>query len=191
MRHFEGGIGMQLLFDFFPIFLFFIAYKFFGIFNATAVAILASGAQLAWVWHKKRRLEITYVVTFVLILVLGGATLVFHNPMFIKWKPTAIYWALGLLFGGSNYIGKKPVLQRLLSDKLTLPDKIWRRLSVGWTIFFLAVGGINLYVVYNFSTNAWVNFKLFGVLGLTFVFGLFQSMYVAKYLGGDLKGKAS
>ncbi|MFA6409080.1 MAG: septation protein A [Gammaproteobacteria bacterium] len=180
---------MQLLFDFFPIFLFFIAYKFFGIFNATAVAILASGAQLAWVWHKKRRLEMTYVITFVLILFLGGATLLFHNDMFIKWKPTAIYWALGLLFLGSNYVGERPVLQRLLSDKLTLPDDVWRRLSIGWAMFFLVVGVVNLFVVYNFSTNAWVNFKLFGVLGLTFVFGLLQSMYVAKYLGDELKDK--
>jgi len=178
---------MKLLFDFFPIILFFVAYKFFGIYIATSVAIVASLLQLMVDWLKNHRFEFTYVITFFLILVLGGATLLFHNVMFIKWKPTAIYWVLAIFFVGSDLIGKKPVIQRLLEKKMLLPNNIWKKLNLSWALFFMVVGAANLFVVYHFSTDAWVNFKLFGVLGLTIVFGVLQSLCIAKYLGEEVK----
>jgi len=176
---------MKLLFDFFPVIFFFVAYKFFGIFAATVVAMIASALQLGWDWYKNRRFEFTYVVTFMLIFVLGGATLISHNDMFIKWKPTAIYWVLALFFYGSQFIGKQSVIQRLIGTKMVLPNDVWKRLNTSWILFFLVVGALNLFVIYNFSTNFWVNFKLFGVLGMTILFGFLQSLYISKYLVAD------
>jgi len=173
---------VKLLFDFFPIILFFIAYKFFGIFTATFIAILASLFQLVFDWVKNRRFEFTYVITFILILVLGSATIFFHNEMFIKWKPTAIYWVLALFFLGSSFVGEKPIIQRLLGEKISLPPIAWKKLNFSWIVFFAIIGAVNLFVIYHFSTNTWVNFKLFGMLGLTLVFGILQSLYIAKYL---------
>lgn len=173
---------MKLLFDFFPIIFFFVFYKFFGIYVATSVAILASFAQLLFYWLKHRRFELTHVATFALIVLLGGATLFFKNAMFIKWKPTAIYWVLALAFLISHFVGKKTIIQKMLDKKLDLPSNIWRHLNLSWIIFFTLVGMVNLYVVYHYSTDTWVNFKLFGVLGLTILFGLLQSLYMSKYL---------
>lgn len=184
---------MKLLFDFLPIILFFITYKFFGIFAATGVAIAASAFQLSWDWYKNHRFEFTYVITFILIAILGGATLFLHNDIFIKWKPTAIYWVLAAVFFGSRLIGKKTVIQRLLGSKLVLPESIWKRLNTSWIIFFFTVGLVNLFVIYHFSTNTWVYFKLFGVLGITLLFGFLQSLYIAKYVNihGQEKDKLS
>lgn len=173
---------MKLLFDFFPIFFFFISYKFFGIFVATLVAIIASALQLGIFWFKNRRFEFIHVITFLMVLILGSATLFYHNEMFIKWKPTVIYWILALFFFGSQFLGQKNVLQRMLGNKFDLPHPIWRRLNFSWIVFFLIVGFINLFVVYHFTTSFWVNFKLFGVLGMTLAFGFLQSLYIGKYL---------
>lgn len=179
---------MKLLFDFFPIFCFFIAYKFFGIYPATAVAMGASVIQVGCFWFKHRRFEITHIITLVLIIVLGSATLFLHNPVFIKWKPTAIYWVLALLFLGSQFSGN-PVLKRLMGSKITLPQLIWNRLNTCWVIFFSVLGLVNIYVAYHYSTNTWVNFKLFGILGCTLVFGIIQSLYMAKYLESSETGE--
>lgn len=173
---------MKLLFDFFPILLFFIGYKFCGIYIATAIAMAASLLQVGFFWFKHRRVEITHIITLVLIFVLGTATLFLHNEIFIKWKPTALYWAFTVLFLGSQVIGTKPFIQRLMGDKITLPQNIWQQLNLSWAIFFGSMGGINLYVAYHFSTDIWVNFKLFGTLGATLVFGILQALYMAKYL---------
>jgi len=173
---------MKLLFDFFPILLFFVGYKFFGIFVATIIAMIASLLQVGFFWFKHRRIEITHAVTLILILVLGTATLFLHDSIFIKWKPTAIYWVFSLLFMGSQFIGNKPFIQRLMDNKIDLPQNVWQRLNLSWAIFFVCMGGINLYVAYKFSTDIWVNFKLFGTLGSTIVFGILQSLYMAKYL---------
>lgn len=173
---------MQIFFDFFPIIFFFIAYKFFGIFVATAVAIVASFLQLGLVWIKFKKIEFLYILTFILILVLGGATLAFHNAMFIKWKPTAIYWAFAVCFLLSQFFGKKNLTERMLEKKISLPSNVWLKLNVMWVLFFIFLGALNLFVVYNFSTNTWVNFKLFGLLGLMLIFGIVQSLYIGKYL---------
>lgn len=173
---------MKLLFDFLPIFLFFIVYKLFGIYAATGVAIIASAAQLLLYRIQHKRFESMHIITFFSILLLGGATLFMHNEIFIKWKPSILYWILGLVFLGSSLLGKKPLIQRLMESNVQMPLAIWQRLNIGWSVFFLLLGTTNLYVVYHYSTNTWVNFKLFGTLGLTLVFIVIQSIYISKYV---------
>lgn len=172
---------MNLLFDFLPIVIFFIIYKFYGIYTATFVAIIISLLQIAIFWFKNRRVEITHLITCAILLTLGTATLLSKNPIFIKWKPTAVFWLLAIAFFVSNYIGKKPLIRRLLNDKITLPEKVWQVLNLSWIIFFIVVGTINIFIAYNFSTDIWVDFKLFGILGATLIFGIAQSFYVAKF----------
>ena len=173
---------MKALFDFVPIFLFFIAYKFYGVFVATAVAMAASFFQTLFSWIKHKKIEPMPLITFVLILLLGSATLMLHNPMFIKWKPTAIYWVFALLFTGSQWIGKKPLLQRMMGNKITLPKRVWHRLNQSWAAFFLGLGALNVYVVYHYSTDTWVNFKLFGTMGLTLGFAILQAIYMTRHM---------
>jgi len=173
---------MKLLFDFLPILLFFIAYKISGIYVATAVAIIVSCVQVGFCWYKFRRLEYLHLITLLLIIVLGGATLFLHNDLFIKWKPTIINWLFALAFIGSQFIGHKPIIQRMLDGNVSLTPKIWQRLNLSWTLFFLAMGIVNLYVVYHYDTDTWVNFKLFGMLGLTVLFVLVQALYLARHI---------
>jgi intracellular septation protein len=173
--------SMKLLFDFFPILLFFIAFKFFGMYIATAVAMIASFLQVSIFWLKHRRFETMQIITLVCVLLLGGATLILHNAIFFKWKPTAIYWLFALVFFSTQFIGKKPLIQRLMQEKIMLPEKVWQHVNLSWVIFFAAMGGINLYVAYNFSTDIWVDFKLFGGLGLTALFAFLQAFYIAKH----------
>lgn len=173
---------MKLLFDFFPILLFFIAFKFFGIYTATAVTMGASLLQVGVYWWIHRRFESLHIITLVMVVLLGSSTLLFHNDLFIKWKPTAIYWVFALVFLASHYIGKKTVIQRLLDGKLSLPPTAWQRLNSSWILFFFVMGSLNVYVLYHFSTEAWVNFKLFGTLGMTLAFLVAQAIYMAKYM---------
>jgi intracellular septation protein len=172
---------MKLLFDFFPIALFFIAFKMGDIYLATITAIVASIVQVLWSRYKTGRFEKLPLITLGTIVILGGATLFFRNELFIKWKPTALYWVLALALLISQFIGKKPLMQRLLEQNVDLPIKIWHQLNLSWALFFAAMGVANLYVVYHFDTNTWVNFKLFGTLGLTLVFIVLQGFYMAKY----------
>lgn len=176
---------MRLLFDFFPILLFFIAYKFFGIFIATATTMAASLLQVFIYWLKHRKFETLHLITLVTVVVLGSTTLLLHNDLFIKWKPTAIYWVFALSFLVSQLIGQKPLIQRLLDSKVSLPRNVWRNLNLSWVIFFSVMGLVNIYVLYHFSTNAWVNFKLFGTLGLTVIFLVFQAIYMSKFVPKD------
>lgn len=173
---------MKLLFDFFPILLFFIAFKLFGIYIATATTMAASAIQVGVYWLQHRRFESLHIVTLVTVVLLGGSTLLFHNDLFIKWKPTAIYWVFALLFLSSQVIGKKPIIQRLLDGKINLPASVWYRLNIGWAIFFLLMGAVNVFVLSHFSTNTWVNFKLFGTLGLTLLFLIAQAVYMSKFM---------
>ena len=173
---------MKLLFDFFPILLFFVGYKLYGIYVATGVAIAASILQVAAYWFKHRKFENMHLITMVLIIVLGGATLFLRNEMFIKWKPTAINWAFAVAFLGSHFIGKKLLIQRMMDGNISLPTEIWQKLNFSWIAFFILIGIANLFVVYNFDTDTWVNFKLFGVLGLTFIFVIIQAAYMTRYV---------
>jgi intracellular septation protein len=162
--------------------MFFVAYKFFGIYAATATAMVASLVQVGYFWVKHRRFELMHIITLALILILGTATLLSHNAMFIKWKPTAIYWVFALLFIGSQLIGEKPFIERLIGGQIVLPKNIWHRLNISWVLFFAVMGVTNLYIAYHYTTNTWVNFKLFGILGSTIIFGILQSLFLTRYL---------
>lgn len=172
---------MKLLFDFFPILIFFITYKFFDIFIATGTAIVLSIIQLLWHGLKHRHFEPMHVISCLLITVFGGITLISHNPIFIKWKPTLLYWCLALAFLGSEYLTHSPILQRLLRGTVDLPKSSWQRLNFSWVIFFIFMGSLNIYVAHHYSTNTWVNFKLIGTLGFTIIFVILQTLYLAKH----------
>lgn len=174
---------MKFLLDFFPVLLFFIAYKLYGIFVATAVAIMASFIQVLAVWIKHRRLEKMHVITLLLIILLGGATLILQNEVFIKWKPTAVNWLFALAFLLSQFFGEKNLVQRMMEDHVTvILTKVWTHLNMMWIGFFSFMGLINLYVAFNFDTDTWVNFKLFGMLGLTLIFVFIQGIYLAYHV---------
>lgn len=172
---------IKLLLDFLPIGLFFAAYKFFNLMVATQVAIAASLVQLIWLRVATGKIQKVNLISFLSILILGSATLLLKNDIFVKWKPTVVYWSLAIGLLITQIVGKKPFIQRLGETSVNLPDRIWRQLNLGWSSFFLILGLINLYVVYNFSTTIWVNFKLFGTLGLTIIFIILQSIYMAKH----------
>jgi len=174
---------MKFLYDFFPILLFFIAYKMYGIFVATAVAIAASFAQVMLFWLKHRRFETMQVVTLGLIALLGGATLVFQDENFIKWKPSVVNWLFAAVFLGSQWIGEKPLIQRLMEQHIQVDKQsVWTVVNLSWVGFFIFSGLLNLYVAFNFSTDVWVNFKLFGLMGLTFIFVIAQGIYLTQHV---------
>lgn len=177
---------MKLLFDFFPIVLFFIVFKFYGIYTATAVAMIASLSQVALFRLKFQRYDKMHLISLAIILVLGGATLFFHNPWFIKWKPTGIYWLSAIVFLSSSFIGSKPLIQKMMEANVTLKTGIWHRLNAAWSMFFIVMGALNLYVAYHYDTDVWVNFKLFGGVGFTLLFVLIQAFYLTKHM--DEKG---
>ena len=173
---------MKLFYDSLPIIVFFILYYVFNIFVATAGAIITSFAQISLILLQKKRPDTTQLVSFLTILILGGATLIFRNEMFIKWKPTAVYWALSLAFLGSQFIGKKSFVRHMLDQSIQLPASIWSILNASWSAFFFLMGILNLFIIYNFSTQIWVNFKLFGSLGLTLLFVVIQGLFLSPYL---------
>ncbi len=187
---------MKFLVDFFPVLAFFIAFYLPGdreqaIYVATAAAIIASALQIAGLWLLKHKIEKTHVITFLLILVLGGATLLLHDKTFIKWKPTAVNWLFALVFLGSQFLGGKPLVQRMMEQAVQLPRPVWLRLNLSWAGFFLIMGIVNLYVAFNFSDAIWVNFKMFGILGLTFVFVVGQSLFLSRYMEEPTNAKES
>jgi intracellular septation protein len=173
---------MKFLFDLFPVLLFFIAYKMYDIYVATAVLIIASLVQT--IGHRiiHRKFEKSHVITLVLVSLFGGATLMLQDEMFIKWKPSVINWLFGIIFTGSQFIGEKNLIQRMLGTQFTLPHTIWRNLNAAWALFFIALGFLNLYVIYHFDTDTWVNFKMFGLMGLTLAFMLLQGLYLARHI---------
>ena len=173
---------MKFLFDLFPIILFFVAYKFAGIFAATAVAIAATVGQIGWVWFRHRKVDTMLWVSLVIVTVFGGATLLFQNPTFIKWKPTVLYWffAGALIF--SAVVLKKNLIRKMLEAQMKLPEPIWGTLNLVWAGFFGLMGVLNLFIAYNFSEDTWVNFKLFGGMGLIIVFVLAQGMLLSRYI---------
>ncbi len=181
---------MKLLTDFLPILLFFIAYKMFDIYVATAVAIAATFLHVAITWLKTRKIASMQLVTLAILVIFGGLTLYLHNEQFIKWKPTVINWIFAAAFLGSQFFGEKTVVERLMSAQIKLPNQVWRRLNLSWVAFFLIMGGANLYVMYNFDRDTWVNFKLFGMLGMTMVFLVIQSLMLSKHISIPEKGDA-
>ncbi|MDB5922185.1 MAG: septation protein [Betaproteobacteria bacterium] len=173
---------MKLLFDFFPVLLFFVAFKLYGIFVATAVAMGAAFSQIAWLWWRKRKIDRMLWVSLGVITVTGSATLLFGNETFIKWKPTILYWVFGTALLVAAVAFKKNLVRSMMEHQVSLPDDVWGRLQVSWICFFAMMGALNLYVAYNYSTDAWVNFKLFGGLGLMLAFVLLQALLLAKHV---------
>ncbi|KJR97465.1 MAG: septation protein A [Desulfobulbaceae bacterium BRH_c16a] len=173
---------MKLLFEFFPVVFFFIAYKFFDIYVATGVAIAATFLQVAISWYGTRKVATMQLVTLAIIIIFGGLTLFLRDEQFIKWKPTVINWLFAAAFLASQFFGGRTVIERIMAGNLTLPQMVWRRLNLGWVLFFLGMGGANLYIMSHFDNDTWVNFKLFGMLGLTVVFIVIQALYLSRYM---------
>ncbi|HEX5363496.1 MAG TPA: septation protein A [Gallionella sp.] len=173
---------MKLLFDLFPVILFFIAFKAFNIYTATAVAMVATLAQLIWSKYRHGKIDAMLWVSFAIITLFGGATLFLHDESFIKWKPTVLYWLFSVVLLFSNLLFKKNLIRSLLQEKVALPLHVWQRLNLIWSLFFAALGMLNLYIAFNYSTDIWVNFKLFGFTALMVVFILGQSTWLSKYV---------
>ncbi|WP_455204477.1 septation protein A [Kaarinaea lacus] len=173
---------MKFLVDFFPIILFFVAYKLYDIYVATAVAIVASFAQCGYFWLKHRRLETMHLVTLALVVVFGGATLLLRDESFIKWKFSIVNWLFGFAFLFTHYIGDKPLVKRLIGHQISLPETVWRRLNMSWVVYFMALGFANVYVMFNFDTDTWVNFKTFGNIGMTLALIAGQGVYMYKHM---------
>jgi intracellular septation protein len=210
---------MKLLFDFLPILLFFGAFKYAegqkdwaaqfatehlgfvvsgGIVGpneapvllATVVVIVATLAQIGWLVARGRKVDMMLWVSLGLVVVLGGATIWFHSETFIKWKPSVLYWVMGLGFWISRAVFRKNLLQTLMGEQLQLPAAVWQRLNFAWIAFFGLMGLANIYVAYSFSTATWVNFKLFGGIGLMLLFTLAQGLYLSRYLQSDDEARA-
>ncbi|EKD45084.1 MAG: intracellular septation protein A [uncultured bacterium] len=178
---------MKFLFDYFPIICFFIAYKFWGVYVATAVAIGACVLQNIFYWIRHRRFEKMHVLVLISVAVLGGLTLFFHNAIFIKWKVSIVYWIFAGILLFNQYVSKKNILQKMLGDKIALSELVWKKLTVAWSVFFIFLGFLNMYVMYHYSTNTWVYFKLFGTLGLTIVFVIAQAVYMSRHMKLELE----
>jgi len=173
---------MKFLFDLFPVILFFVAFKLADIYVATGVAIGASVLQVAWLKLRGKRVDPMLWASLAIIGVFGGATLLLQNETFIKWKPTVLYWLFGAVLATSALVFRRNLIRSMLSEQMQLPDAVWSRLNLSWAGFFAFMGAANLYVAYNYSTDLWVNFKLFGGIGLMLLFILAQSVFLAKYV---------
>ena len=175
---------MKILFDLFPVILFFVAYKVTheNIYIATGVTIAASIAQILWLKLRKKHIDGTLWFSAGLVTVMGGATLLFHNKSFIMWKPSILYWGFAVALLAGRYLWQKNLIQTMMGQQITLPAQIWERLNMAWSVFFLVMGAANLYVAMHFTESVWVNFKLFGTLGLTILFIILQGFYLGKYI---------
>lgn len=202
---------MKLLFDLFPVILFFVVFKIAGshpeaaqafgsqylsglvaggevslaqapILLATAVAILATLAQIGWLLVRRKPVDNMLWVSLVIIVLFGGATIYFHDEHFIKLKPTVLYWCFALVLFGSQLVLKKNLMKSMMGKQLILPEAVWNKLNRVWGLFFLLLGALNLYIAFNFPLDFWVNFKLFGFLGLMIVFVVLQSIYLSRHL---------
>lgn len=172
---------MKLLFDIFPVALFFVAYKFAGIYVATGVAIAANVLQILWLRLRGKKVEPMMWISLGIIAVFGGATLYLHDETFIKWKPTVLYWLFAAALLIAQLAFRKNLIRAMMEKNISLPEPIWRRLNLSWVVFFLVMGVLNLYVAFNFSTDTWVNFKLFGSFGLMLVFIVGQGLLLSKH----------
>jgi intracellular septation protein len=196
---------MKLLFDLFPVILFFVAFKYSEknpelaaswvgtllgsvdakqapILLATVVVIVATVAQIAWVWFRHGKVDKMLWLSLVLVVVFGGMTLIFQDETFIKWKPTILYWAFATSMAFAARVMKKNAIKSMLGEQLTLPEEVWSRVNLSWIAFFIFMGVLNLLIAFNFSTDTWVNFKLFGGMGLMLVFVFGQGILLSKYV---------
>jgi intracellular septation protein len=172
---------VKFFFDFLPVIVFFVAYKVAGIFAATALAIVTSLAMIAWSLARGRKVAGMQWASFGIIVVFGGATLLLHDETFIKWKPSVLYWLSGAVFlGGLAF--RANLVRAVIGADIVLPERIWTQLAVAWGVFFLLLGTLNLWVAYHFSTDTWVNFKLFGGVGLILAFVLTQAVWLSRHV---------
>jgi intracellular septation protein len=172
---------MQLLADYFPLILFFVAFKWKGIFVATAVAIVASIIQIAWFRLQRGRVAPVHWLSLAIIVIFGGATLLLQDELFIKWKPTVLYWLFAAILLVGRVVFGRNLIAGLLAE-LRLPEPVWTRLTWSWTAFFVAMGALNLYVAFSFPLDTWVNFKVWGGIGLMLAFVLVQGLMLARHL---------
>jgi intracellular septation protein len=202
---------MKFLFDLFPVLVFFAAYRiaaldqeaaaasathFFGWMAssgvisphngpttwATIATVISTVSQITWLKLRKKHIDMMLIITFVVVVTLGSATVWFQNDTFIRVKPTVVYWVMALAFIVAEWVFKKNLARAALGKAMQLPDPVWRKLLLAWIVFFIFLGALNLYVALNYSMETWVNFKLFGVLGLPFVFAIVQTLMIAKYI---------
>lgn len=180
---------MAALFELLPIVLFFIVFKIAGIYIATGVIIVTSVIQLGISWWRERRIKPMPLMIAVLAVVLGGITIALHDPEYIKWKFSVVYWLFGVVFIASQFIGDKPLVERMLGAQIDLARHIWIRLNLCWALFFLLLGGVNTYVIYHFTTEQWVDFKFYGVLGATLIFVIGQGFYLVRHVDLDAENQ--
>lgn len=173
---------MKFFFEIFPIIIFFFVFKTYGIMAATAAAIVATIAQAGWSWMRNKKIEKMMIINLGVIIILGGATLALQDETFIKWKPTALYWVFASVLILSNMIFKKNLIKAMMGSKMEMEDLLWNKLNLSWAGFFLFMGCLNLYVAFNFDIDTWVNFKLFGGMGLLLIFALGQAFFLAKHI---------
>ncbi|CAI0720639.1 septation protein A [Serratia proteamaculans] len=178
---------MKQFLDFLPLIVFFAFYKLYDIYVASGALIVATALALVFTWFKYRKIEKMTLITFLMVLVFGTLTLVFHNDLFIKWKVTIIYCLFALALLISQLVLKKPLVQRMLGKELTLPDKVWNNLNLAWAVFFLACGLANIYVAFWLPQSVWVNFKVFGLTALTLVFTLLSGVYIYRHMPEEQK----
>jgi intracellular septation protein len=179
---------MKLLLDFFPIVLFFAAFKVWDIYVATGVAIAATIAQIAWLRYSTGKVEPMQWLSLGVIVLFGGATILAHSETFIKWKPTVLYWLMGGALAVGQLFFRKNLLKSLMGAQLELPEPAWRVMNWSWVGFFAVMGVVNLWVAFNFATETWVNFKLFGGLGLMAVFVIAQAAYLGRFIKSEESG---
>lgn len=201
---------MKFLFDLFPVILFFITLKvaekaasaslilgkilaaigittavktsLVPIMLATIAVIIGSIIQIIWAKIHYKKVDKTLWISALLVTVLGGMTLYFQNDAFIKWKPTLLYWIFSAVLIGANLLAKKNIIKSMMGKEIGLPESIWNNLNIAWAIFFAGLGALNLYVAFHYSIDTWASFKLFGTMGLMFIFIIGQSLAINKYI---------
>ncbi|MGI9311743.1 MAG: septation protein A [bacterium] len=181
---------MKLLFDLLPLLIFFAVFRFYDIYIATAAAILATVAQVAAFWARHRRFETMHLITLAVLVVFGGLTIALQDEAFIKWKPSIVNWTFVAAILATLVVGEKSALERLMGAQINLPRPLWTRLSLAWSGFFALMGLLNLYVAFyhdlgaaeEIRTRTWVNFKVFGLTSLTFLFVVAQMLFLAKHI---------
>lgn len=202
---------MKLLFDLFPVILFFVVFKIAGahpeaaqafgsqylaflvaggevtlkqapILLSTAVAILATFGQVLWLLLRRQHVDNMLWVSLAIIVVFGGATIYFHDEQFIKLKPTVLYWCFAAALLGAQLLLRKNLIRSMMGKQMSLPDPVWEKMNLSWGLFFAAMGALNLYVAFSFPLDIWVNFKLFGFMGLMIVFIIIQSLFLSRHL---------
>jgi intracellular septation protein len=176
---------MQVLFDILPVIVFFVVYRFSGIYAATAAIMATMALQIAYQWFRHGKVNQMFLASGIVVGILGAITLALRNPLFIQWKPTIASWLFAAAFLGSRFIGGETLVERIMGQAVQLERAFWRQLNWIWVVTFAALGAVNLYVVYHFPETIWVDFKLFGITGLTLLVAVGQALWIASRTGPE------